>query len=205
MEVLTAETGEDAIRTINARKVNLLILDIMLPGINGLAVCKEIRKNHKIPIIMLSAKGEESDRIIGLEFGADDYVTKPFSPHEVAIRARILLQRTSVILDEGEPVTSIGNITLLPETLEVQIENDKVQLTPREFRLLKYLADHAGHTKTRDQIINSIWGADFEGEDRIVDTIVKKLRRKLTQDCNADLGIQIITIFGVGYKLEETK
>ena len=202
MDMISAFTGEEAIQIIQSQKINLLILDIMLPGINGLAVCKELRKKHRLPIIILSAKGEEADRIIGLELGADDYVTKPFSPHEVAVRARNIIQRGSEFFTEEDNEFRIGNLTLYKETLQVGVKNSLVQLTPREFKLLYYMSVQQGHVKTRNQLINAVWGADFEGEDRIVDTIVTRIRHRLDSIDGENPGIAITTVFGVGYKLE---
>ena len=202
LDVLTAENGEDALECIKRANVGLVILDIMLPGISGLDVCREIRKNLDIPIIMLSAKGEEVDRIVGLELGADDYVTKPFSPHEVAIRARKLLRRHKNDSAESERVVNVGNVKIMPESFEVSVDGSYVQLTSKEFKLLIYLAENAGKVRTRDQIINSVWGIEFEGETRMVDTLVKRLRKKIITVPDRS-GISITTIFGVGYKLEE--
>ena len=200
--MIAAENGEDALDIIEKQSIDLAILDIMLPGISGLDVCRNIKAKKEIPVIMLSAKGEEIDRIVGLEVGADDYVTKPFSPHEVAIRARKLLRRNQSNDQQDEKEISVGNIRIFPDAYSVFIGDDNVQLTHREFKLLCYLANHAGRVKSRDQIINAVWGAEFAGETRIVDTLVKRLRKKLDQEGVKSSRVNIVTVFAVGYKLE---
>lgn len=203
MEVTAVFCGEDAVQEVESGSYSLVILDVMLPGMGGLDVCREIRKKHKMPIIMLSAKGEEIDRILGLELGADDYITKPFSPHEVAIKVRKFIARYDPQESEEEKEISAGNIRIFPDAYSVFVGSDRITLTAREFKLLCYLVNHIGKVKTRDQIVNSVWGLEFAGEPRIVDTLVKRVRKKLSLDEDNKTGVRITTVFGVGYKLEE--
>ena len=201
MEVLCAASGEEALDCLEREKVDLLILDIMLPGMSGTDVCLEIRKTSTMPIIMLSAKGEEIDRIVGLEVGADDYVTKPFSPREVVIRSRKLLKRSASA--ESEKKYTLGELTVLPDSYEAYIGDQRVNLASKEFEVLRYLVSHAGKAMTREHIINAVWGYEYAGDSRIVDTLIKRLRQKLSSAAEGEIHFSITTIFGVGYKAEE--
>ena len=201
MEVLCAASGEEALACLRSEKVDLLLLDVMLPGISGTDVCREIRKTSNLPIIMLSAKGEEIDRIVGLEVGADDYVTKPFSPREVVIRSRKLLRRN--VAPEGEKKYTLGELTLLPDSYEAYIGEQRLNLAAKEFEVLRYLISHAGKAMTREHIINAVWGYEYAGDPRIVDTLIKRLRHRLFGELKTPVHFAITTIFGVGYKLEE--
>ena len=202
MEVLYAASGEDALQLLADEKIDLLVLDIMLPGMSGTDVCLEIRKTSNLPIIMLSAKSEEIDRIVGLEVGADDYVTKPFSPREVVIRSRKLLRRSASA--ENEKKYTLAELTVLPDSYEVYINEQRVPLASKEFEVLRYLVSHAGKAMTREHIINAVWGYEYAGDPRIVDTLIKRLRHKLFAAAETEVHFAITTIFGVGYKLEET-
>ena len=201
MDLICASSGEEALERLQAQPIDLVILDIMLPGVSGMDVCREIRKSSNIPILMLSAKGEEIDRIVGLEVGADDYVTKPFSPREVVVRSKKLLQRCSPA--EKEKTYTLGELTVLPDSYEVYIGQRRVDLASREFEVLRYLVSRAGKAMTREHIINAVWGYEYVGDPRIVDTLIKRLRHKLFSDPAEDLHFGITTIFGVGYKAEE--
>lgn len=202
MEVVYAASGEDALERLREEKPNLIILDIMLPGMSGMDVCREIRKTSEVPIIMLSAKGDELDRILGLELGADDYVTKPFSPREVVVRAKKLLKRSLAI--DSEKKFTLAELTLLPDSYEVYIGEQRINLASKEFEVLRYLVAHVGKAMTREHIINAVWGYEYAGDPRIVDTLIKRLRHKLFAESEQDVHFAITTIFGVGYKLEET-
>ena len=202
MDVVYTETGEAALRYLQENSVDLMILDVMLPGMSGTEVCLEVRKTSDLPIIMLSAKGEEIDRIVGLEVGADDYVTKPFSPREVVIRSRKLLKRH--ISAEAEKKFTLGELTVLPDSYEAYIGDQRVNLASKEFEVLRYLVSHAGKAMTREHIINAVWGYEYAGDPRIVDTLIKRLRHRLFSELEAPVHFAITTIFGVGYKLEET-
>jgi len=202
MEVLFAPTGEDALKCLREEKIDLIILDVMLPGISGTEVCLEVRKTSSLPIIMLSAKGSEIDRIVGLEVGADDYVTKPFSPREVVVRSKKLLKRCCAIENESNRYT-LAELTLLPDSYEVYIGEERIYLASKEFEVLRYLVSHAGKAMTREHIINAVWGYEYAGDPRIVDTLIKRLRHKLAAAQLTDVHFAISTIFGVGYKAEE--
>ena len=200
MDVVSAATGEEALKRLREEPIDLMILDVMLPGISGTEVCLEVRKSSAMPILMLSAKGDEIDRIVGLEVGADDYVTKPFSPREVAIRCRKLLRRSSV---EAEQKFTLGELTVLPDSYEVYIGEERITLASKEFEVLRYLVSHAGKAMTREHIITAVWGYESAGDSRIVDTLIKRLRHKLACAAVPEPHFSITTIFGVGYKAEE--
>lgn len=202
MEVLCAGTGEEALELFRTRKLHLIVLDVMLPGINGIDVCREIRKTSSLPILMLSAKGEEVDRIVGLEIGADDYVTKPFSTREVVVRCKKLLKRQDAF-GEGEKRHNLAELTILPDSYEAYIGKQRINLASKEFEVLRYLVSHAGKAMTREHIINAVWGYEYAGDPRIVDTLIKRLRHKLFDEPAIPVHFAITTIFGVGYKLEE--
>ncbi len=200
MDLLYAATGKEALACLREKEPDLVILDIMLPDISGLDVCREIRKTRSIPILMLSAKGEEVDRIVGLEIGADDYVTKPFSPREVAVRAKKLLKRYYAI--DQEKRLTLAELTIFPDSYEAFVGEQRIRLTSREFDALLYLASHAGKAVTREHIINAVWGSEYIGEPRIVDTLIKRLRQKLLAEADTPVHFNIATIYGVGYKAE---
>ena len=202
MEVVLAGSGEEALARLREGGIDLLILDIMLPGMSGTDVCREIRRTSRMPILMLSAKGEEIDRIVGLEVGADDYVTKPFSPREVVIRARKLLRRYASA-PEGEEKYTLAELTVLPDSYEVFIGEQRVNLTSKEFEVLRHLVSHAGKPMTREYIINTVWGYEYAGDPRIVDSLIKRLRQKLFSAVETPVHFAITTIFGVGYKAEK--
>jgi len=202
MRVVTAFTGGDALKLFETEKPDLIVLDVMLPDMSGRDVCTQIRRTSNVPIIFLSAKAQPIDRIIGLEIGADDYVTKPFSPHEVVIRAKKLLKRR--IIEEPVKQFEIGELTVIPDSYEAYIGEERLKLTTKEFAVLKYLAGHAGRVMTREHILNSVWGDDYLGEPRVVDTLIKRLRQKIfTGRDQEQLHFDIVTVFGIGYKLEE--
>jgi DNA-binding response OmpR family regulator len=201
MEVIYAATGLSALSYFRDRIPDLIILDVMLPDISGTDVCREIRKTSSIPILMLSAKSTEIDRIVGLEIGADDYVTKPFSSREVLVRCKKLLKRRYAI--ESEKKYTLAELTLLPDSYEVYVGKQRIALALKEFEVLRYLVAHAGKAMTREHIINAVWGCEYVGEPRIVDTLIKRLRQKLFNIPNVTVHFDITTIFGVGYKIEE--
>ncbi len=200
MKTIIAETGSQAIDIFNTKHPDLIVLDVMLPDMSGHDVCREIRRTSEVPILMLSAKGEEVDRILGLELGADDYVTKPFSPHEVAIRIKKLLKRSIGMNSSGK--YTVAELTVLPDSFEVFVADRKVSLSAKEFEVLKCLAYNVGKVRTREQLINTVWGDEYIAEPRIVDTLIKRLRHKLFDESNEELHFDITTVFGVGYKLE---
>lgn len=200
-EVVTADNGTKAYQMLqDAPRPDLIVLDLMLPGIGGMELCQRLRKEGiTTPIIMLTAKDDEVDRILGLEMGADDYVTKPFSPRELVARVKAVLRRAN---DEGgqeEGVYHCGEIMLDVNRYEVMIRKERVDLTPREFELLHYLAKHTGRVMSRDHLLDKVWGYEFAGDTRIVDVHISHLRDKLELDPKQPEYIK--TVRGVGYKL----
>ena len=182
--------------------VSLCVLDIMMPGKSGIDVCREIRKTSQVPIVMLTAKGEEVDKIVGLELGADDYIVKPFSPREVVARIKAILRRTenhAAGEDSGKNVIQHNGLMIDLNSYTVLLRGEPVICTPKEIEILFLLASHPGHVFTRDTLLSKVWGYDFAGETRTVDTHIKRLRAKLD---STGLGWSIKTIYGVGYKFE---
>ncbi len=182
--------------------VSLCVLDIMMPGKSGIDVCREIRKTSQVPIVMLTAKGEEVDKIVGLELGADDYIVKPFSPREVVARIKAILRRTenhSAGEDSGKNVIQHNGLMIDLNSYTVLLRGEPVICTPKEIEILFLLASNPGHVFTRDTLLSKVWGYDFAGETRTVDTHIKRLRAKLD---STGLGWSIKTIYGVGYKFE---
>ena len=182
--------------------VSLCVLDIMMPGKSGIDVCREIRKTSQVPIVMLTAKGEEVDKIVGLELGADDYIVKPFSPREVVARIKAILRRTenhAAGEDSSKNVIQHNGLMIDLNSYTVLLRGEPVICTPKEIEILFLLASNPGHVFTRDTLLSKVWGYDFAGETRTVDTHIKRLRAKLD---STDLGWSIKTIYGVGYKFE---
>ena len=199
IEVISVYDGEAALEALSRHPVDLIILDVMLPRINGTDVCRTIRRSSDIPIIFLSARSEEIDRIIGLELGGDDYVTKPFSPREVALRVRKILSRTSAA--PARPATQMlryAELSVNPDTMEVFVGEQKLDMTAKEGHLLSYLIRNAQTVLNREQILKAVWGYDYYGDTRAVDAVVKRIRKKLPTE-NVHFSIQ--SIYGVGYRL----
>ncbi|KEK26495.1 response regulator transcription factor [Bacillus gaemokensis] len=208
-EVITAMDGEAALQKATTERPDLIILDLMLPKMDGMEVCKELRLQRIMtPILMLTAKDDEFDKVLGLELGADDYMTKPFSPREVVARVKAILRRTK-LQDEQVPEVqdensiTITDLRILPEFYEAYFQGEKLELTPKEFELLVYLARHKGRVLTRDQLLSAVWNYDFAGDTRIVDVHISHLRDKIEK--NTKKPVYIKTIRGLGYKLEEPK
>jgi len=198
-KVITADNGRDALEIAKEQHPDLVLLDLMLPGIDGLEVCKEIRKEASIsnmPIIMITAKGEELDKILGLELGADDYITKPFSVRELIARSKAILRRTTVKYEDNN--FKFGNITIDFQKHEVKKDGEKIELTLKEFELLEILIKNKGRVMTRDFLLDKIWGYEYVGETRTVDVHVRHLRQKVEKDDKNPVYIQ--TIRGIGYK-----
>lgn len=194
-EVLEAGDGEEALDLFYSdTKIALIILDVMMPKMNGWEVCKEIRQTSKVPIIMLTAKCDESDELIGFELGVDEYVTKPFSPKILVARAEAILRRTNVIGQEAVTKES-GGIILDKTAHQVSVDGVEIELSFKEFELLAYFMENKGIALSREKILNGVWGYDYFGDARTVDTHVKKLRSKL-----GDKGNYIKTVWGMGYK-----
>ncbi len=199
-DVSTAGDGEAALAKVRTERPDLIILDIMLPGLDGLEVCRRLRAESAVPIIMLTAKTGELERVVGLELGADDYVTKPFSPRELVARVRAVLRRRvrEVSPATQEPVT-VGGLHLDPATHEVTLGGRPVDLTAREFDLLRLFMRHPNRVFTRDFLLEHLWGYDFYGSTRTVDMHVSRLREKIEDDPARPTFI--VTVRGVGYKL----
>ena len=198
--VLSAPDGIAGLSLAREAQPDLIVLDLMLPGMDGIEVCRALRRESDVPIVMLTARAEEEDRLAGLDMGADDYVTKPFSPRELAARIRAVLRRTARdVLEAGPPSLEYGEISVDMQRRTVYVGATQVHLTPTETRLLALLIREPGRTFTRDQIIDQVFGYDFEGFDRTVDSHVYSLRRKL--ETAAGDKRYIHTIYGVGYRL----
>jgi DNA-binding response OmpR family regulator len=198
-EVEGVGDGSQALARFGQIKPDLVILDIMLPGSDGLAICKEIRKLSQVPIIMLTARDEITDKVVGLEVGADDYLTKPFHPQELVARAKALLRRARVEPDAPKLVRA-GKLEVDLERHEVRHGQAKVQLRPKEFDLLTLLARHPGRVFQRSELLDLVWGYDFPGYTRTVDVHVQQLREKLAAAGVTEPSIE--TVWGVGYRLE---
>ncbi len=200
-KVVTAYDGEAAIKMFAEENPDVIVLDIMLPLKDGLAVCREIRLQSDIPIIMLTAKEMEVDKVLGLELGADDYVTKPFSAREVTARVKAILRRSTASANKSSGDTggrlTVGNITVDRNEVQVYNEGEPVELTLREFNLLVYLMMKPGYVLSREQLLNQVWGYDYIGDDRTVDVTVRRLREKLEE--NPAKPEYIHTKRGVGY------
>jgi two-component system phosphate regulon response regulator PhoB len=200
--VITALDGQSALERAKKERPGLVILDLMLPGMDGKDVCRALKSNpltRSIPILMLTAKTEEVDRVIGFELGADDYVTKPFSPRELVLRVKAILRRKEAPA-EGEKMIRMGDLLIDIDRHRVSIKNNPVQLTSTEFKLLVELASNRGRVQTRERLLDKVWGYTYEGYARTVDTHIRRLREKL-----GPLGNFIETMRGVGYRFREEK
>lgn len=210
-DVVTAEDGRTGYELALTEKPDLIVLDLMLPEMDGIEVCKQLRQDKvETPILMLTAKDDELDKIIGLELGADDYLTKPFSPREVVARIKAILRRSAGKSAEVETEVApkekalhVGDLKILTESYEVYLQDELLDLTPKEFELLLYLANHRGKVFSRDQLLDAVWNYDYIGETRIVDVHVSHLRDKIEADTKKPQYIK--TIRGFGYKMENVK
>ncbi len=187
--------GESALREAERHKFDLIVLDLMLPGLDGFAVCRKLRENSDVPVIMLTARADDVDKVLGLELGAADYLTKPFNPRELVARVRAILRRTDA-RQSGPPLLRVGGLTLDRRSREARADGHEVTLRAKEFDLLAALMEHAGQALTREQLLSLVWGYDFFGETRTVDVHVQQVRRKTEAS-----GVRIQTLRGVGYKL----
>ncbi|MFC0525976.1 response regulator YycF [Pontibacillus salicampi] len=201
-EVVCAYDGDEAIQLANQEYPNLVLLDIMLPNKDGMEVCREVRKNHSMPIIMLTAKDSEIDKVLGLELGADDYVTKPFNNRELIARVKANLRRHQQQPEEDSKATNdirIGKLVIHPDAYTVTRDGEQIELTHREFELLHYLARNIGQVMTREHLLETVWGYDYYGDVRTVDVTVRRLREKIEE--NPSTPMWIVTRRGVGYYL----
>jgi DNA-binding response OmpR family regulator len=199
--VVTAGDGQAALTVFRHEKPALVILDLGLPGLDGLDVARALRKDSNVPLIMLTARVDEADRLIGLELGADDYVTKPFSPRELVARVRAVLRRSGAEHEPAAPPIVAGDVAVDPERRQVTVAGRAVDLTPTEFDLLVVLARHPGRVFTRLELLDRVQGYAFEGYERTVDAHVKNLRQKIEPDPRQPR--YLLTVFGVGYKFGE--
>lgn len=199
-DVIEAEDGDEAFRLFQAYKneIDLIILDIMMPGLNGWEVCRNIREVSNVPVIMLSARSEEFDMLTGYENGADDYVTKPFSPGVLVKRVEALLRRVN-FNDTGKNEKEVSDLVFNDEAHEVRLGGKEIELTLKEYKILKKFLESPGRVFSREQLLDSIWGFDFSGDVRTVDSHVARLRTKLGEWGNKHLK----TVYGIGYKIEE--
>ena len=194
--IRTVGTGQEALDTLARERPDLIVLDLMLPDLDGIEVCKRVRQSSDVPILMLTARDEDIDKIIGLEVGADDYLTKPFNPRELVARVKSILRRS--VPERRELQTrqiTHGKLQIDAGRREVQVDGEEIQLAPKEFDLLWELLDHRGLVLTRDQLLERVWGYTFAGDTRTVDVHVRQLRRKLGD------ASPIVTVWGVGYKV----
>ncbi len=194
----SAYDGNQALRMALDDKPDLVILDLMMPGRSGMDVCRDLRRESNVPIIMLSARGEEIDRVLGLELGADDYITKPFSPREVLARIKAVLRRIDEPRETRPPLRFNG-LEISLDNYQVKVGGESAGFTPKEVEILYLLASHPGVVLGREQIMTRVWGYEYVGDTRTVDTHIKRIRQKLQLE---DAGWGLITVYGVGYKFE---
>lgn len=198
-EHISAMDGAEALSLANTAKPDLILLDLMMPKVSGIEVCRKIRAESRVPIIMLTAKGEEIDRILGLELGADDYIVKPFSAREVVARVKAVLRRFTNAKEEPQKVLRFDNLEININNYDVRVNGEKIAFTPKEVEIFQLLASHPGRVYEREQILSQVWGYDYFGDTRAVDTQIKRIRQKLPQE---GVSWSIKTVYGVGYKFE---
>jgi two-component system response regulator RegX3 len=199
--VVTAENGADALKKFDQGGIDLVLLDLMIPEVSGTEVCRQIRSKSRVPIIMLTAKDSEVDKVVGLEIGADDYVTKPYSSRELVARIRAVLRRNTVDGMESDPgVMTVGPVRMDIERHQVSVNGIPTSLPLKEFELLEFLMRNAGRVLTRIQLIDRVWGSDYVGDTKTLDVHIKRLRAKIETDPANPTLIQ--TVRGLGYKME---
>ena len=202
-QVSEAENGLEALLALHNSQPNLIVLDIMMPVLDGMEVCRQVRKFSQVPVIMLTARTEDEDRIMGLELGADDYLAKPFNPRELVARVKAVLRRMTHAAEEPtgkDTLLSFAQLTINRQEYVATSSGHTVQLTAKEMDLLWHLASHPGRVFSREQLLESIWGYEYFGDTRTVDTHIKRIRQKL--DVREDSHWDIKTVWGVGYKFE---
>ncbi len=200
-EVQTASTGNQGLQLISDLEPQLIVLDVMLPGIDGIEILKRIRPLNRTPVLLLTARGEEFDRVLGLELGADDYLTKPFSPRELVARVKAILRRTG--FESSSEIVRHGDLQFDPSTRQVHIAGMEILLSALEFDLLRVLLAQPMRVFSRNELIDAVWGGDFPGVDRVVDVHISSLRRKLGDD--AERPRYLSTVRGVGYRMLEAR
>ena len=199
--VVTARDGKAALAASRAERPDLVVLDLGLPELDGLDVTRALRKDSQVPIIMLTARGEESDKLVGLELGADDYIVKPFSPKELVARVRAVLRRAETVAAPEREMIRVGEVTLDTARLRVTVSDRNIELTPTEFHLLAALAAQPGRIFTRAQLLDVVHGVAFESYERAIDAHIKNIRRKL--EPNPREPRYLLTVYGVGYKFAD--
>ena len=197
-DVAVAETGPDALAEFERAGADIILLDLMLPGLSGTEVCRHIRQTSAVPIIMVSAKDTEVDKVVGLELGADDYVTKPYSPRELVARIRAVLRRGVPEEFDDDSTLEAGRIRMDVERHLVTVDGEKIQLPLKEFELLEYFLRNVGRVLTRGQLIDRVWGADYVGDTKTLDVHVKRLRQKIEQEPHRPE--YLVTVRGLGYR-----
>ena len=195
--VIEACDGEEGLKVFKNNNVDLILLDIMMPKIDGLTVLENIRTVSDIPIILLTAKSQEEDKLYGYDIGADDYITKPFSPKILVAKVKALLKRTADLNEDKSSTKNYNGLTINKLAHEIKVDNVQLSLSPKEYELLVYLSDNIGIALTRDTILDNVWGIDYYGDLRTVDTNIKRLREKLGEKAN-----YIVTVRGSGYKFD---
>lgn len=201
-EITESEDGISALNKLYKSDYDLIVLDVMMPKMDGWSLCREIRKTSSVPVIMLTARGEEYDKLLGFELGVDDYIVKPFSPKELVARAKAVLNRTHPEKIE-EPIMTVitfGNLSVDLDGRNVTLAEQRLQLTPKEYDLLSFMMQNPNKVFSREQLLTSVWGFDFYGDDRTVDTHIKMIREHLGEYRN-----WIVTVWGIGYKFEPQK
>ncbi len=202
--VLVARSGEAGLDLIRRERPDLVVLDLGLPGVDGLDVTREIRRSSSLPVIMLTARDDELDKLLGLELGADDYVTKPFSPRELVARVRAVLRRAEGAADRaGDELVRAGELTLDVPRMRADLGGRRIELTPTEFSLLAALARQPGRIFTRSQLLDAVHGVAFESYERAIDTHIKNIRRKLEPDPRRP--VHVLTVYGVGYRFADER
>lgn len=197
--VSSAMDGDEGLKMTLELKPDLLILDLMMPGMSGTDVCREVRRHTNIPIIMLTARGEELDRVLGLELGADDYIVKPFSPREVVARVKAVLRRMNDRKEVKGHLIQIDGLEINLDNYQVKVQGEVVAITPKEVEVLYFLASHPGQVMEREQILQEVWGFDYYGDTRTIDTHIKRIRQKIAVE---DAKWELNTVYGVGYRFE---
>ncbi len=199
-ETYSVYRGDAVMEAFERVRPDLVILDVMMPGRSGTQVCSDIRQVSMTPVIMLTARGEEADRLYGFALGADDYIVKPFSPREVVSRIQVIFRRMNMMESAPEKnCLTLGNTRIDLSRYQVTVEDEKVVMSPKEVEILHLMASHPGQVFTREQLLDSIWGFDYDGEDRVVDTSMKRIRKKLPENCC----LRLRSVYGVGYRLED--
>lgn len=196
MKITVAKDGQEGLERVYEKEYDLLLLDVMMPGLDGFQLCKEVRKESIVPVIFLTARGREEDVLYGYDLGCDDYIVKPFSLAELYAKTKALLNRSKGLV--GTKLFQCGSISLNPATLTVRVDGEEVVLPPKEYSILKYMLEHKGALVERETLLTRIWGYDYEGNERVVDNRMKNLRKQL-----GNAGKQIKTIITKGYRLEE--